>query len=96
LTRNVFPLKLFEYLAAGVPVIVGGLPEMRRFEGMIGIADGPEDYPALVRRAIAEDGHEKRAARVALAAENTWDQRTNEISILVEEALARAGKMVGP
>lgn len=96
LTRNIFPLKLFEYLAAGLPVVVGGLPELRRFEGIIGVADGPQDYPALVRRAIAEDGAEKRAARVALAAENTWDHRANEISTLVEEALTRAGKMVGP
>jgi glycosyltransferase involved in cell wall biosynthesis len=96
LTRNIFPLKLFEYLAAGVPVVVGGLPELRRFEGTIGVADELQDYPALVRRAIAEDGDEKRAARVALAAENTWDHRAREISALVEEALTRAGKMVGP
>jgi glycosyltransferase involved in cell wall biosynthesis len=96
LTRNIFPLKLFEYLAAGVPVVVGGLPELRQLEGMIGVADGPQDYPALVRRAIVEDGAEKRAARVALAAENTWDHRAREISALVEEALTRAGKMVGP
>jgi glycosyltransferase involved in cell wall biosynthesis len=96
LTRNIFPLKLFEYLAAGVPVVVGGLPELRRFEGTIGVADELQDYPALVRRAIAEDGDEKRAARVALAADNTWDHRASEISALVEEALTRAGKMVGP
>jgi hypothetical protein len=49
-----------------------------------------------VRRAIAEDGDEKRAARVALAAENTWDHRAREIAALVEEALTRVGKMVGP
>jgi len=91
LTRNIFPLKLFEYLAAGLPVVVGGLPELRRFEGTIGVADEPQDYPGLVRRAIAEDGPDKRAERVALAAENTWDRRVEEISLLVEEALERRG-----
>ncbi len=94
LTRNIFPLKLFEYLAAGVPVVVGGLPELDRFAGTIGVAGGPQDYPGLVREAIAEDGPEKRAARVALAAENTWDHRVEEISALVEEALARSGRTV--
>jgi glycosyltransferase involved in cell wall biosynthesis len=92
LTRNIFPLKLFEYLAAGLPVVVGGLPELRRFAGTIGVADGPQDYPGLVRSAIAEDGLEKRAARVAQAAENTWDHRVEEISGLVEQALVRSGR----
>lgn len=94
LTRNIFPLKLFEYLAAGVPVVVGGLPELERFSGIIGVADGLEDYPGLVREALAGDSPEKRAARVALAAENTWDHRVEEISALVEAALARDGGTV--
>lgn len=90
LTRNIFPLKLFEYLAAGLPVVVGGLPELHRYAGLIELAEDSRDYPALVRKALAEDGPDKRAARVALAAENTWDHRVEQISALVEEALTRA------
>ena len=94
LTRNIFPLKLFEYLAAGVTVVDGGLPELERFAGIIGVAGGPEDYPRLVREALAGDSPEKRAERVALAAENTWDHRVEEISAHVEEAFARRGRAV--
>ena len=93
LTRNIFPLKLFEYLAAGVPVVAGGLPELRRLTGVIEIADAPGDYPALVRKAMAEDGAAKREARIALAAENTWDHRVEEISRLIDEALVRRAGM---
>lgn len=92
LTRNIFPLKFFEYLAAGLPVVAGYLPELERFAGMVGMADSPQDFAALVRTAMAEDGPEKRAARVALANENTWDVRVEEISALVEEALSRSGR----
>ena len=92
LTRNIFPLKLFEYLAAGVPVVVGGLPELERYAGTIGVAGRPEDYPELVRQALSTDTPERRAARVALAARNTWDHRVDEISGLVEGTLARLGR----
>lgn len=94
LTRNIFPLKLFEYLAAGLPVVAGGLPELEDFAGVIGIAGSPEEYPGLIREAIASDSAEKREARVALAAQNTWDNRVERISGLVEDALVRVGLAV--
>ena len=46
---------------------------------------GPRTTPGWCEQAIAEDGPAERAARVALAAENTWDHRVEEISALVEE-----------
>ncbi len=91
LTRNIFPLKLFEYLAGGVPVIVSGLPELERYRGAIMIAEGPADFPGLIRQALAEDGPERRAARVALAEQNSWDHRVEAISGLVEDMLRRRG-----
>jgi glycosyltransferase involved in cell wall biosynthesis len=96
LTRNIFPLKFFEYLAAGLPVVAGGLPELARFAGMVGMADSPPDFPGLVRAAIDEDGPGKRAARVALAGRNTWDVRVEEISALVEGVLSRKGGAIAP
>jgi glycosyltransferase involved in cell wall biosynthesis len=89
LTRNIFPLKLFEYLAAGVPVVAGGLPELEMYRGAVALADKVEDYPGLVRQCIAEDSPAKRAERVEFAAANSWDKRVVEISALVEGALAR-------
>lgn len=89
LTRNIFPLKLFEYLAAGLPVVVGGLPELERYAPVIEIARSPQEYPGLVRKVMTEDNPTKRAARTALAAQNSWEHRVKEICQLVEAAIER-------
>ena len=96
LTRSIFPLKLFEYLAAGLPVVAGGLPELRRYKETIYLAEKPEDYPDRVRAAISDDSPRKRAERVALAAENSWEHRVERISGLVAAASSRkAAQSVG-
>jgi len=89
LTRNIFPLKLFEYLAAGLPVVAGGLPELRRLGDSIGLAERADDYPGIVRKALRSNNDAARAERVALAAGNSWERRVEEISHLVEQALGR-------
>ena len=88
LSRNIFPLKLYEYLAGGVPVVSAALPELAGFADEILLAASPQAYPALVARALEEDSPERRAARVALAERNTWDHRIETISGLVEGMLA--------
>lgn len=57
--RWALPNKLFEYLAAGVPVIVSDLPELasvvRRFEvGMVVPHGDPDALTAALRRAVAD------------------------------------------
>lgn len=89
LTRNIFPLKLYEYLAAGLPVVAAALPELAPHSDMAAPAATPAEYPALVRQALASDSPAARAARSAAVAGETWEARVEEISGLVEEALAQ-------
>jgi GT2 family glycosyltransferase/glycosyltransferase involved in cell wall biosynthesis len=87
ITLSVSPIKLFEYLAAGKPVITTDLPECRKHEPVM-IAHTPEEFVSLLDPALKlRDDDEYRARAVEIAFENTWDQR---VSIIMEALEANA------
>jgi glycosyltransferase involved in cell wall biosynthesis len=79
MTRGVMSLKLFEYLAAGKPVVATPLPENEPFSYAIALAEGPRDFADAIVKAISEDSAQKRLARLQIARENTWEQRCPSI-----------------
>jgi glycosyltransferase involved in cell wall biosynthesis len=87
-TRHVNPLKVYEYLAAGQPVVGTPLPELRQFQPLVRLAGDVEGFVAAVEAALGEGNDpEAIAARLAVAAANSWDVRVERMLALVEEAL---------
>jgi glycosyltransferase involved in cell wall biosynthesis len=91
-THNIFPLKLYEYMAAGKPIVATDMAEMRAYEGEeMAIGRSPEDFHDKIVRAMEEDTPERAAARRRTAAQHSWDHRIEEISALLEPVLERRG-----
>jgi glycosyltransferase involved in cell wall biosynthesis len=88
LTRAVNPVKLMEYLALGVPVLSTRLPELETMDGPIHLAETREEFRAGLRAALAQCGPEARAEARAVARQNTWDRRAEQLGEFLE-ALAR-------
>ena len=86
-TRNVFPLKLFEYLAAGKPVVATGLPELEGLEPDAVVAHELGEVEAAIAAALARTSEEDVERRQALAAENTLDARTERLLSLITAEL---------
>jgi glycosyltransferase involved in cell wall biosynthesis len=86
-TRNCFPLKLYEYLAAGKPVVASGLPELAGMEPDIVLTAGLDEFVVAVEEALCrrEDGDRRR--RVRQAAGNTWEMRTERLLGLIASEL---------
>jgi uncharacterized SAM-binding protein YcdF (DUF218 family) len=92
-TANVYPTKLNEYLAVGVPVVTTDLPEIRRFNtrhgGVVAVAEDAEAFAAAIRAALNDSKPADVARRLAVAHENSWESRIAEMGRLVDEALDR-------
>jgi glycosyltransferase involved in cell wall biosynthesis len=88
LTTRANPLKLREYLAAGLPVVSSRLPEVARYEGLVHMADGVEGFRAAIETALGERSPALAARRVEAMRPETWEGRVAEMSALIEERAA--------
>lgn len=97
-TRNVFPLKVYEYLAAGKPVVATGTPSLAGMEPDVLVAESAASLVEAVESALAASAPDDRERRMALAARNTWDTRTERLLALISAELetcraeSRAGR----
>lgn len=86
LTASIFPMKVYEYLAAGLPVATTPLPSLAGVEGIVTAADAEATVAAL-EELLQADGPEARADRSRLAESHSWENRLDEIA----EALGAHG-----
>jgi teichuronic acid biosynthesis glycosyltransferase TuaH len=84
LTRAMSPLKLYEYLAGGLPVVAADLPPVRGVSAGVQLVGPGGDYAPAVRTALRE-GHAPEARREEFIASNSWEGR---IELVLDLALA--------
>jgi len=73
------PIKTYEYLAMGLPVVVTGVYPPAGAEGLVDRAEGVEDLLRAIERAAARQTPAEAAARRAFAAGCTWDHRLESL-----------------
>src|SRR5437667_732855 len=73
------PIKVWEYLSAGKPVVAVRFPEIERLKGFVTLADGREEFVRGICSAVAADNPEKREQRRVFARDNTWSHRCDAI-----------------
>ncbi len=85
LTRATNPVKFYEYMSAGKPVVAAGLPELEAYSDLVYLASTADEFVAQLERAVAERDPARNAARVALAKKNLWADR----AALLDEQVCR-------
>lgn len=86
-TEGLSPLKLYEYLAMGIPVVATDLPYLRREVEHITIAGTATEFTAAIRQRLGQGvtAEEKRKWREAAEA-NSWDKQVDEIEDVMRDA----------
>lgn len=87
LTLAANPLKVREYLAAGLPVVATPLPEVERLGPVVRIGRDPREFVAEIEAAL-ENGAGPLRARAELVREESWERRIEEMCAYVERSLA--------
>ncbi len=83
LTDSIFPMKVYEYLAAGLPVVSTPLPALAGVEG-VAVAVDAAGFQGALETAMREDTPALRAERSRLASSHSWDERLREIAAAIE------------
>lgn len=88
-SRSIFPLKLFEYLAAGKPTLATNFnPDLKSFtEKAVIYASTVDNFIQGIKQGLENNNESQKQYRLAIAAQNTWEKRVSEIETLISEQL---------
>lgn len=84
--ESVNPVKIYEYLAMGKPVIATGYSETYQFANLIETYNTETEFAELLKNqlAINSDNPDLIEKRIAFASNNSWKQRANGFKKLIE------------
>ena len=94
LTESTNPVKAYEILAAGKPIVSVPIPEMRALSRFVRLASDAKEFEQEVSAALAENEPKLVEARRAFAKENTWKKRYDVLAPAVREAFQKASIIV--
>jgi GT2 family glycosyltransferase/glycosyltransferase involved in cell wall biosynthesis len=84
LTQATNPVKFYEYLSAGKPIVASALPELEPYEGYYYPARTATEFLAQVENALHENVPAQASSkRIALALNNTWSARWKDLARLL-------------
>lgn len=86
MTSGCNPIKMWEYLATGKPVVATCIPEAKAVSEVY-TASNERKFLKLINRALRESDPELKAARKARARENSWELQARRVMDAVEGLL---------
>jgi len=87
LTDKVSPLKFYEYLASGKPIVSVNMPGVHTFADIVEISNNTEEFIKGIERALHEETPEKLKQRLDRAVLNSWESRVAFMMSKIKEKM---------
>jgi glycosyltransferase involved in cell wall biosynthesis len=88
-TLRASPIKFYEYLASGLPIVATRLPDFEPFEHLAWLIRTPEEFVAGLEQAVQNDSLHARKLRMIEARKHSWEARFQQIETILTQALER-------
>lgn len=91
-TRHMFPLKFFEYLAAGKPVVMTPLPSLEAYHHLAHVAEADRGaFSRSIELALTESPDDPvRSRRIEEARMHDWNAQARKLADMTRDAIGRA------
>jgi len=84
LIESTNPIKLYEYLAAGKPVVTTKFEEVMKYPSDVYVANDQKEFVSLIQKACLENRFDKVISRQHIAKLNTWDKRVEQVEEVIQ------------
>jgi lipopolysaccharide heptosyltransferase II len=84
---NCSPLKMYEYLATGKPIVSTDLPSVRVESELIRIGKSYPEFVREVAAALDEKDESLKGKRIEMAKKNSWDNRVHKIISIIHDKI---------
>ena len=85
--KGMLPLKMFEYLALGKPVVATSSQVLKQFKEVLYLADDEDSFLKHIENAITDNNREHSELRRACALKYSWENRVNEYLSALQESI---------
>lgn len=83
------PIQVYDYLAAGKPVVSSPVAQLERLPDLVTTARGARQFGEAIEAALTSDTSALVEARRSFARQNSWDTRVARIAAILDGALRR-------